>query len=511
MEGARRGTGKGYKKLVIGAICTIALIYGVAVFVMGSTEVVDPLVGPRDWAHGFLRETALGTYRVWESADFHGGDTAFLEVKSLDECLFACDESPSCMYVTMLHNECFLKESPSGFEAYDKRPHLASAKRISVKPLVSDKWHSAAVHDTPTSTYRVWAGHIFDGSAVQSVRTLDLSACLTTCDKLPECMYVNFDGSHCNVLKDTFRHLKIRTDLVGAASAMRVRRTDMPDSLVKHHWAKGGARETADSFYQTWAGCHFEGDDIAAVRADDLSHCLDLCDKELFCHHVTLIDHECMLKGQGVVSFDVLGRPDSWAAKQVAKKKKPSRAIRKTANGTQEIGDLREDSLVGMYYDEGTSQDTKMSRYQVWAGFDLWGGDVSKKSAVLTAYTLEECLNKCDEVRECNYAVAIVGKECWLKEYPFQFARVSDRRDDLFAAMKLGRVGKQGLDVQTTFKHNSRPPRLFRPPLPIHKLHHGAVSHMSRPVFWVVVVAVMLFVVLYTNHISTRYYVNELM
>jgi len=238
-----------------------------------------------------------------------------------------------------------------------------------------------------------------------------------------------------------------------------VKMTEMPDMMVKHHWSKGKEVETKDNVYQTWSECRFAGDDIVALKAKDMKDCLDKCDMELFCRHVTLAGEECMLKGHGVTGFEMVdGRTDIQAGQVVRNKKRDvTKFVRDNANANGDGDDLREDWLVGKHYDEGNEYEGGFYRYHVWHHFDLWGGDLSSKSTELEEYTLDSCLEACSKEDKCKFAVTVPGKECWLKGQPHQLSRALDDTSEVIAAMRLGRVGKAGMDASTTKKRNSRP------------------------------------------------------
>ncbi len=142
---------------------------------------------------------------------------------------------------------------------------------------------------------------------------------------------------------------------------------------------------------QTWAGCQFKGHDIMAVKAKNLDECLKACDKELFCRHVTLVEQECKLQGWAPDYFEVVpDRSDVWAAKQI-ETKQTVLEHRQVHTGyptkPEEAKDLHGDYLVGEFYDEGETHETKFNRYRVWQGFDFQGGDLHANSLTLDSYT----------------------------------------------------------------------------------------------------------------------------
>jgi len=451
---------KSLDRKMLGGMCAGVVVIFVIFFLMSSHDqgTVDPLVGSDKWSAGVIRQTGLGVYRVWASADFKGGDIGFVEAKTIDECLYACDDHKECVYVAYADKLCYLKDAPTLFETFTKRPKLFAAKRIRNRPLVSETWHDAKVVDTTKSSFRVWENYEFEGGDASTVLQANLDGCLHSCETDPDCMFVSFDGRECHVKKDSTRVKK--TEKQGMTAAMKVRMKDAPDPLVKHHWAKGGQKQTEHAVYQTWAGCHFKGHDILSVTATSLNECLMECDKELFCKHVTLIDKECKLQGWSPEYFEVLPAGDStqvWAAQQIELKHKATEH-RSPHTGyptnPDEAQDLHGDHLVGEFYDEGDEYETKFFRYRMWKGMDFQGGDLHANSMTLDSYTLESCLEACDHRPECGFAIVMVGKECWLKGHPYEMTRMIDPRVEVYSVMKLSRVGKSGLDAKTIPRTN---------------------------------------------------------
>eukprot|EP00298_Acanthocystis_sp_HF-20_P002185 c12625_g1_i1.p1 GENE.c12625_g1_i1~~c12625_g1_i1.p1 ORF type:complete len:520 (-),score=183.36 c12625_g1_i1:31-1569(-) len=443
------------KNVLFGSICGAAVV-GLIFLMMGiHYEEVDPLVGSL-WSAAVIRETALGTYRVWESSDFKGGDIAFVETQNLEQCLFACDENKDCMYVVLVGLQCYLKDVPTRFDTFSNRPNLIAAKRVQLKAIVGSQYHDAEVKETAKSTYRFWKGQQLEGKTINVLTQSTFDACLSSCDNSPDCLYVSYDGLNCHILEDARKSQKQGLS-PQAACAVRVRMKEAPDPLVKHNWAKGETKETNDSVYQTWSGCQFVGGDIIAVKAKNLEDCLDKCDRELFCNRVTLIEKECFLKGLSVQYFEVLsGRSDIWAAQRVVSKKGEEENFYLMVGSVETMGDLHDDALIGKVYDEGINQETKFYRYHVWSGFSFLGGDLKEKTEELTTITVQTCLELCDATPDCSFVNVIVGSQCQLKRRPYDFIRSLDTQSGDVAALKLGRIGKKGLDAKTTTKQDSR-------------------------------------------------------
>jgi len=300
---------------------------------------------------------------------------------------------------------------------------------------------------------------------------------------------------------------------------MKVRMFNAPDPLVKHYWTKGGEQSTDLAVYQTWRECQFKGADIVAVKANSLKECLEECDAELFCRHVTLIGKECMLKGWAPDYFEIVpGQTNMWAAKLVESKVKDQKYTvfqPGTPVDDKDLGDLRHDLLVGEHYDESTNYETKFHRYRIWEGFDFIGGDINTETLNLPAFTLDSCLEQCDHNPECAYAVAIVGKGCWLKSRPYQHSRMPDSRTDVYSAMKLGRVGKKGIDSNTKSRYDRRPqgaaPLFYMSPYLVQQ--QGSWTFTS-PILYVVVGAALVWGftqgITIWNRVHRGFYVAEL-
>jgi len=351
-----------------------------------------------------------------------------------------------------------MKDASTKFTVFKNRPGLLTAKKIEVKAIVSDDLSESETKTTAQSSYRIWKHKSYEGEGRDSIQG-SLEDCLKACDEDNDCIHITFDGRRCRIHKDLEKGFK-RVKAIGNTAIMRTRMVHTPDALVKHHWTKGGQQQTENAVFQTWQNCQFKGADITAVKVKTLQDCLMECDAEMYCHHITLIGSECMLKGWSPQYFEIVpGKADMWAAKKIENKRKEAKVnVLHTGLPAQdnELADLHQDFLVGEYYDESTAHDTKFSRYRIWEGFTFRGGELQSSNLQLPAYTIESCLEACDHTPGCSFAVVILGKECWPQGRPYDLSRTIEHRNDVYAAMKLGRADKRGIDALTTHKVDRR-------------------------------------------------------
>eukprot|EP00298_Acanthocystis_sp_HF-20_P019078 c22313_g1_i1.p1 GENE.c22313_g1_i1~~c22313_g1_i1.p1 ORF type:complete len:532 (-),score=216.81 c22313_g1_i1:4-1551(-) len=496
----------------------LLLLLFLSTFFQSNPGVVDPMVGRKNWNTASQRETSLGTYLVWNSADFKGGDLGFQSSRTIDECLFTCDETKDCLYISYSNKVCYLKSSPSGFEQFKNRPSLFAAKRVISKPFVSETWHEAQLLETAEARYKTWDHSEWKGDILTQTVVSNIDACAKACDLEPACLYFNFNLQKCSFIKDSQNLEKTRT--VGSRAAIKVRTKSPPDALVKHNWAKGESVETDYAFYQTWQGGIFEGATITTVKSDSLKDCLKECDNELFCHHITLIGQECSLKGWNPDYFEIITeqRNDKvWSAKQLSiKQKQQTHRAENTGlavtdkNGCQ---DLHKDFLVGELYDEAENRQTQYNRYRVWEGYEFLGGELHPKSIRLETYTLDNCLKECDHIPECGFVVVEEGKECWLQSQPYYLSRVIDARSGIYSAMKLGRTHRKGLDCQTTYKFDRRGgiESILSSLSSFTRHFFGFIFYLTKFfLIWGIVGIIVLLGFNYWKGLSNRSYINEL-
>eukprot|EP00300_Choanocystis_sp_HF-7_P015163 c18956_g1_i3.p1 GENE.c18956_g1_i3~~c18956_g1_i3.p1 ORF type:complete len:152 (+),score=21.75 c18956_g1_i3:235-690(+) len=146
--------------------------------------------------------------------------------------------------------------------------------------------------------------------------------------------------------------------------------------------------------------------------------------------------------------------------------------------------------------------------------------------------SLESCLLACDQKPECRHVVSVEGKECWLKAQPDKLLRLTGH-SDMHAAMRLGRVGKSGIDALTTDRRVHKPNRnqalsafmskssfaygrgliTYYPPNVV--LLDSALLPESRTLLMTLLLLVILGgtlggVVFYWHRIRAGFYVNEL-
>ena len=186
----------------------------------------------------------------------------------------------------------------------------------------------------------------------------------------------------------------------------------------------------------------------------------------------------------------------------------------------EQLNDMRGDYLVGEFWNEGENKETSVSRYRLWESFSFVGGDLHTKTLTIGTGSLDECLNQCDKKPECHYITFVEGSECWLKTQPYQLIRKEHDDSKAVAALKLGRVGKVGIDDSTPTRSNrrakvSRRRKFFTQLRQFRQLHETLVHQHMRSVGMMLVLLVgigggVAGIGIYVNKNRASFYVNEL-